>query len=592
MNLLVYWSDSRTLYFGVVGALIWVLAGLVLAPSLREGSRLQQPWRGLFSGISSSGVFLAVVVCLIFAGRWPGLFFPKAFNPDEDQLIVAAMGLAEDPVFFRGAECGSSGPLNVYPLLLPLLFGGEIGLFGARLVGLLMVAASVCSIYIAARAAVPEAAARGAAAGLAVLLGLTHFWDFTHYTSEHAPVHFLTIGWAATAWFVTGDRFSIRRRLSLAGLAALAFALVPYAKLQATLLALSSGIFLLVVTFLVFRRQPVLLRRSLTVIVLGAAAFPVLFSLLLLFAGVFDYFWASYIQSALAYKGAGGTGMSRWALFPRVLLAEGAMRPADLLLYLSGVLVFSLVAIPLALSPTRQGCAKKTAVFCGLSLVVVFITIWTVTSTMRNYPHYFYFLPFAIAMAVAGLSGVVLGRLQLGRDVQPARKRLLELAFMVLLLLATMYPVADFFFSTPHPRVGQARHWERTHTPSRIATKIQEIASESRSDGASPRLTVWGYNPVYYRETRMPSATRLSTSSALFDENSMRDFFRREYFSDLVKNPPAVFVDAVAPGQFVMMNDRDKFGFENIAEIAEFVRSRYDLVTEIDGVRIFRLKEN
>jgi hypothetical protein len=89
----------------------------------------------------------------------------------------------------------------------------------------------------------------------------------------------------------------------------------------------------------------------------------------------------------------------------------------------------------------------------------------------------------------------------------------------------------------------------------------------------------------------MVQATRLSTSGALFNENPLKPFFLATYSDDLQRNRPLVFVDAVAPDQFVMMTKREEHGHEVIPEIRDFVAANYNLFEEIDGVRIYKWKE-
>lgn len=422
-------------------------------------------------------------------------------------------------------------------------------------------------------------------ASITVFLGLTTFWDFVHYTSEHPPVFYLSLAWAAAFASGFGKDFSKRIRLILACIAAVFLSLVPFAKLQGTLLALVSGIAVLALPLLWNRKD---IQKSIKEIMLigsSALAFPLLFSLFLAINGAFEYFWNCYIQSSLLYKGAGAGGITRWELIAMVLFADGAMRPVDLLLFLSGSLLFFLICLPVLLFPSKKKLPVSGWIFLGVSGILLAATIWTVTSTMRNYPHYFYFLPFAVTLVLAGIMSLLISKAARERNLPNDRFPAYELAISLIFLMLTAYPLLEFFASRPHPRVGSAKTWSKNPPITPISQKIIELA-----EGQKGRLTIWGYNPVYYRETGMLSATRLSTSSALFDFNKLQPFFLSRYLEDLEKHRPIIFVDAVAPDQFVIMNDREKHGFEKIAPIKEFVEKNYDFVEEIDGVRFFRLK--
>ena len=145
----IYWSDSVLLYRVVCFGLMALAAGLVVWPEVSGRS-----------GRLGAAFFLLALCMFVFAARWPGLFYPKGFNPDEDQLVAAARALVLDPVFFRAAEAGSSGPLNVYPLLASLLAGAWPTLFSARLVGVGMICVALVAVYFAGRAVFSESVAR------------------------------------------------------------------------------------------------------------------------------------------------------------------------------------------------------------------------------------------------------------------------------------------------------------------------------------------------------------------------------------------------------------------------------------------------
>jgi hypothetical protein len=136
---------------------------------------------------------------------------------------------------------------------------------------------------------------------------------------------------------------------------------------------------------------------------------------------------------------------------------------------------------------------------------------------------------------------------------------------------------------SPNSWAGLAEKWGSEKTGV-IAQRILEVS------GGEGRLCIWGYNPTYYSETGMVQATRLSTSGGLIGNHPLRPFFLLTYLHDLTKNKPSVFVDAVAPDQFVIMTSREELGHEVVPEVREFVAAHYELFDEIKGVRIYRWK--
>ncbi len=95
----------------------------------------------------SDGIFVLFLCLFVLAGRWP-CFLAPAMQFDEDQFIAAAMKLLRDPIFWRSADTGSSGPLNIYPLTVPALFGLKLEYAFSRMIGLgCLVTALVCLYY-------------------------------------------------------------------------------------------------------------------------------------------------------------------------------------------------------------------------------------------------------------------------------------------------------------------------------------------------------------------------------------------------------------------------------------------------------------
>jgi hypothetical protein len=152
-----------------------------------------------------------------------------------------------------------------------------------------------------------------------------------------------------------------------------------------------------------------------------------------------------------------------------------------------------------------------------------------------------------------------------------------------LVLIIAAGPMVYARLQSPNSWAGLAEKWGSEKTGV-IAQRILEVS------GGEGRLCIWGYNPTYYSETGMVQATRLSTSGGLIGNHPLRPFFLLTYLHDLTKNKPSVFVDAVAPDQFVIMTSREEHGHEVVPEVREFVAAHYELFDEIKGVRIYRLK--
>jgi hypothetical protein len=259
-----------------------------------------------------------------------------------------------------------------------------------------------------------------------------------------------------------------------------------------------------------------------------------------------------------------------------ILFAKPPMRPDDFLWFSLGWIILVLMGV-LALAGARHRSAPwRSWVFLAYALVLIGLAFLTVTSPQRNYPHYLLFLPVVMGLVVMALLGVLGGKLGSTRPITRA------LAMGVILLIG-VGPMVIARFQSPNSWAGLAEKWAE-EKPGAIATRILEAS------GGEGRLCVWGYNPTYYSETGMVQATRLSTSGGLIGNHPLRSFFLVTYLHDLTKNKPSVFVDAVAPDQFVIMTSREEHGHEVVPEVREFVAAHYELLDEIKGVRIYRWK--
>lgn len=575
---LLFWSDTRWLYDTVTWSLYALLVFLVFL-SVWPEKLSKSGWEFL-----SSPWFFAALVCLfMLTARWPGFFHPESINPDEDQLLVAAWALTKDPIFFRSAECGSSGPMNVYPLLLPKLFGWMPTLFSGRLIGTLMLAISISAIYFAFRCALTEWTARAGALMALTFFGWTYFWDFRHYTSEHSPVFFMALAWAALSYVAFGKQSSSKIKILAACFSAISLAMVPLAKLQAIYPAALSGIFLLIAVFFCVSGSPI--KRILAVALVGLAALlvPLGFALIFALTSVAEYAWLSYIGNALAYRGDSPGVPAMMSLFWQMLTTDSPLRSNDLSLMVLGASILSILLIAGLFFPRLRAPRRSSLIFTGGALLILMGTIYSITSPMRPYPHYLVFLPLPLTLTCAGL-------LQCFTDCfslePPGKNRTALVIALGLFLLFTAFPVAKYRVHHPHVSVGHARNYHEYEHDLKKREPLPKLIIEHAA-GGNGYLAAWGYNPRIYQQTEMLSATRLSTSSSIFNQNELRDFFLQTYLQDLQNKEPTVFVDVVAPGQFMLMNDRMIHGYEQVPEIQSYVDTHYHLVAEHEGVRIF-----
>src|ERR1043166_1998244 len=139
INSLLEWLDASPARFWTFGGFVYALLfALCLWPFVEKAKKSllhAVPWRW----VNGDATFLIALTAVLFVFRWPLFFYPHHLNPDESGFISQALTLRRDPVFWRSVARGSTGPLNMYPLMIPALFGLPINFITARVVGLFLV---------------------------------------------------------------------------------------------------------------------------------------------------------------------------------------------------------------------------------------------------------------------------------------------------------------------------------------------------------------------------------------------------------------------------------------------------------------------
>src|SRR5262249_17754121 len=97
-----------------------------------------------------------------------------------------------DANYFRSVDCGTSGPLNIYPLMLPAIFGLSPDYASSRLVALGSEFLCIYLLFITVARLAPEPVARLAILPLFGAFAVFRHQDLVHYSSEHIPILLVT----------------------------------------------------------------------------------------------------------------------------------------------------------------------------------------------------------------------------------------------------------------------------------------------------------------------------------------------------------------------------------------------------------------
>ncbi len=253
---------------------------------------------------------------------------------------------------------------------------------------------------------------------------------------------------------------------------------------------------------------------------------------------------------------------------------------------LSYFVPFLLVTAPLWWGTARSlrlwGDAYRPLLLVG----ALAATVPAVAVGFRFYPHYFvqFYAPLAMATA-PWLVGLV--------AAPPTRASRLVLGWSALMLVG--FTLANAYLYLGGTRV----YGERNPVFRKVAARLQRDTC-----AADATMFVWGYAPVFYYHADIPPASRfivLAQSGLTTYISGNLGSVRGETPAQNVVEPThwdwlmedlearrATFILDTAPAGIFRWN---RYPLEEYPRLASYVRDHFELVDEIDGVRIYRRKD-
>jgi hypothetical protein len=281
-------------------------------------------------------------------------------------------------------------------------------------------------------------------------------------------------------------------------------------------------------------------------------------------AGSWPDAWKSYIVQNLRYAG------EHHYTFREMLrrLGEYAASAEGFYPFVLGGIVLS----TLTFLPATIGKSKPLRLV-AMSLVFFCASLAAVLAPGRQYQHYLLLL---VAPTCLLTGSLWICCWQLADDIH--RRRIFRGILLVIFAAAAIVPQVVNRASTSHPYVGHLATYP-AYSRDPVAAEILRYTTPDDS------LTVWGWMSRYYVFTQLRQATREAHTVYQIQWTPQIDYFRSRYLADLNRSRPAVFVDAVGPGNFVFQ-DRS-LAHESFDALRDFVAKNYHLVSEIHGCRIY-----
>lgn len=593
LSLLTSVSGAQRLYTiaSALLALSWLASMLtVWVRNPRDASSNQQrTWKY----VSGTPLFLGLGALTILCYRVPG-WLPSQLNPDEGQFIAAAQKLLIDPVFWRSVDTYSSGPLNIYPLMLPAAFGLAPDYAGARIVGVLMLTASVLLMHLGLGVAFGERAARLSTFITGLTLALMQFRDFASYSSELSSI--LLIGTAAAL---------ILRATSspLAGLSAGLMAagallvLVPFAKIQGLPLAASLAMYALYRIWIICQSRHAATVASMSLLG-GAGVILVLAASLISVLGLWSHFLQTYIGTNLIFYSqySDRTTISKvraaWQMFattPQVWLPFVVIA---LLTLLNLAFTVGKRLKPDACS-SRGVAASRGIGWLGFGFAWLAVAAFTVAMPGNSFEHYLLWLslPAGLLMAalmarfeassgyplsavdtLAPLPGTAIWRTAL----TPPGAALLVIVLCCLVPIGARYRAGSDYLNADQVNLARDQN--------ELSALLRSMAP------VGSRMAIWGWAAELHVQTGFIQASRYGITVWQIEENPRRDEFIAEFLRDLEESKPALFVDAMSLQLFYFVGeryDRTLRQHDNVPAIANWVNDNYKLAAQWRDVRIY-----
>ncbi len=560
-------------------------------------------------------------------------------NPDESQFLVAADKLFYDHNFFRSVNTGTSGPFNIYPLMLPAVFGLSPDFASSRLTGVIAVLLSTFWLYRALTLVGNERLARLAILPVAGTLALWRHGELVHNSSEHIPSLLVALAIYQGAKLIMDTSRHLAPSFFWIGFIASAAYL---AKMQAVPIIVGVG----AVSFAylwsagygsrvwraVWTGLAGVLTPLLWVIAFSAAG------------GVFRIFWRDYVRGNLIYTAIPNLGGSM-RLFseyvtalPEVhiyLLTISAIVVAYLIVRLrrsvsaAHTLLVELLVVAIAISASvflpsadrsnlyvymaavslwaapayfallflkRSSRRDPVRWFGLLAFVSACTAFYSIYKPHRYFLHYLVFLYVPLA-AVVGYLLIRVSREEGSsfeaetdskfRWLSMAEQRLAFVSAALILSLGCEV----YLWNLQAPADLDAPPILRT---------AEGYFIRYLTDPGS-QIFVWGWNlNPFLSSGRVPS-TRDTNVAGLFQSyrgilppvnvptpatERLSDIYRRRLLTEFQSKPPALFIDAIGQTSW-FLREREFWTFELIPSIKEFVDQRYVHLIDIYGQRYF-----
>ncbi|MDD5389272.1 MAG: hypothetical protein PHD37_07995 [Gallionellaceae bacterium] len=592
--------DSYSISFASL-VLPLMLVGISLAPALVN--RKKAGWAGLMAP-----VIILCIGALIYYFRMDAVQNYE-LNPDESDWIANANTLLVDPRYMISTVM----PLLITaPLSLVKLFTGNLDFYTTKIFGIITWIACFILLWAGLRNIFRTGLEFFALLPFVAFVALMSHWDLVAYNSEHSPS--LLFSLAVFIYSHTQRDRTNRYTYPLLGFVLGSFLL---SKIQMAPVAFA---FALVVAINLARQGKI--KTLLLFCTSGFAPIVVVLNWVYV-NGAMDVFIATH-KAALGYVLSGVTGehltwpekisgfrditnsipdlhlyLGCYALIIILVTSMTVLSAKRINHWVRYLFVAQAIALPFFLGPALTIAIESLVyfVFClysisrfddgfreyfvvlGISTVLMLTSFYVITAPPTNFSHYYILMvaPVSFYGSVVLLSGM---RLLNNYAANIAKKNVFILCIVSALTI--------FQFNGLHTKRVIGIHSLYHDRPSYINRENDAAIANTIRMWINPgdRITIWGWSNKFYVLSQAAQATRITFSFPQFLKGNADIYWLNLFITDMEKNNPIVFVDAIAPNQF--MYDYFKGShFEIYPRAKRFIENNYTQISTISGVRIY-----
>ncbi|MCP5196805.1 MAG: hypothetical protein H6974_08485 [Gammaproteobacteria bacterium] len=316
-------------------------------------------------------------------------------------LAQAARFLAVDFIPWRSVDTGTSGPLNSYVLLLPKIFGFPVDYVSGRIVALFCLQIYAVFLFLGLIRIFGCSATMLAILPTLLFIGLATERDFTHYSSELLPMALLSICFYALIMTYLKDS------LVLSFLSGIFVSLVLLAKLQAAPLAAILVLLFMLFYFCNHYQKGWRVFRVFCMVILGGILIIAPITIILFLCSVFDDFFNSYINMAIAYANQPLPISKLWNLIEMTSESKIYFQVMIILLLVS-IITASLTGSAKQSLILKKTLNKRFITLIGLAILFLVTAIYIVLVPGRLFPHYLMLLTMPVTILMTAIFSLTL----------------------------------------------------------------------------------------------------------------------------------------------------------------------------------------